>query len=179
MAEGHRIAEDMQRDPGYGEWLAAVRGFQKLNRDGIYRILFFLNQVPVVCRDGDVFYDGGTSFVNAFLLNVVSDGEEALAYLRQEGLHRDAPRPDLILLDLNLPRRDGREVLEEIKKDDVLGRIPVVVLTTSAADEDILRSYQLHANAYVTKPVDFERFITVIRQIDEFFVSVVKLPPRA
>jgi CheY-like chemotaxis protein len=91
----------------------------------------------------------------------------------------DAVRPDLILLDLNLPRRDGREVLEEIKKDDDLGRIPVVVLTTSAADTDILRSYQLHANAYVTKPVDFEQFIAVIRQIDEFFVSVVKLPPRA
>ncbi len=86
---------------------------------------------------------------------------------------------DLILLDLNLPRKDGREVLAEIKKDDDLGRIPVVVLTTSSADEDILRSYQLHANAYVTKPVDFERFIAVIRQIDEFFVSVVKLPPRA
>ena len=86
-------------------------------------------------------------------------------------------RPDLILLDLNLPRRDGREVLAEIKKDEDLRRIPVVVLTTSAADEDILRSYQLHANAYVTKPVDFERFIAVVRQIDEFFVSVVKLPP--
>jgi CheY-like chemotaxis protein len=112
-------------------------------------------------------------------LNVVSDGAEALSYLRREGQYAEAVRPDLILLDLNLPRRDGREVLEEIKKDDDLGRIPVVVLTTSAADEDILRSYQLHANAYVTKPVDFERFITVIRQIDEFFVSVVKLPPRA
>jgi len=112
-------------------------------------------------------------------LDVVSDGSEALAYLRREGEYADAPRPDLILLDLNLPRRDGREVLAEIKDDDDLGRIPVVVLTTSAADEDILRSYQLHANAYVTKPVDFERFITVIRQIDEFFVSVVKLPPRA
>jgi CheY-like chemotaxis protein len=112
-------------------------------------------------------------------LMVVSDGAETLAYLRREGAHADAVRPDLILLDLNLPRRDGREVLEEIKKDDDLGRIPVVVLTTSAADEDILRSYQLHANAYVTKPVDFERFISIIRQIDEFFVSVVKLPPRA
>ena len=88
-------------------------------------------------------------------------------------------QPDLILLDLNLPKRDGREVLAEIKKDEDLGRIPVVVLTTSAADEDIVRSYQLHANAYVTKPVDFDRFIAVIRQIDEFFVSVVKLPPRA
>ena len=111
-------------------------------------------------------------------LNVVSDGDEALAYLRQEGLHRDAPRPDLILLDLNLPRRDGREVLSEIKSDPELRRIPVVVLTTSQADEDILRSYQLHANAYVTKPVDFERFVNVVKQIDEFFVSVVKLPPR-
>lgn len=112
-------------------------------------------------------------------LTVVSDGAEALSYLRREGRYADAVRPDLILLDLNLPRRDGREVLEEIKKDDELCRIPVVVLTTSAADEDILRSYQLHANAYVTKPVDFEQFISVIRQIDEFFVSVVKLPPRA
>jgi len=112
-------------------------------------------------------------------LTVVSDGAEALAYLRREGEFADAVRPDLILLDLNLPRRDGREVLAEIKKDEELGQIPVVVLTTSSADEDILSSYQLHANAYVTKPVDFERFITVIRQIDEFFVSVVRLPPRA
>ena len=112
-------------------------------------------------------------------LSCVVDGEEALAYLRREGDFAGATRPDLILLDLNLPRRDGREVLAEIKKDEELCRIPVVVLTTSAADEDILRSYQLHANAYVTKPVDFEQFISVIRQIDEFFVSVVKLPPRA
>jgi len=110
-------------------------------------------------------------------LSVVSDGEEALAFLRQTGAHADAPRPDLILLDLNLPRRDGRDVLEEIKQDPQLRQIPVVVLTTSQADEDILRSYQLHANAYVTKPVDFERFVNVVRQIDEFFVSVVKLPP--
>lgn len=111
-------------------------------------------------------------------LNVVSDGAEALAYLRREGQYADAVLPDLILLDLNLPRRDGREVLEEIKRDEQLCRIPVVVLTTSQADEDILRSYQLHANAYVAKPVDFEQFISVVRQIDEFFVSVVKLPPR-
>ena len=113
------------------------------------------------------------------LLNVVSDGEEALAYLRREGKFADAPRPDLILLDLNLPRIDGRQVLSQIKADEDLRRIPVVVLTTSQAEEDILRSYSLHANAYVTKPVDFERFITVVRQIDEFFVSVVKLPPRS
>jgi CheY-like chemotaxis protein len=111
-------------------------------------------------------------------LNVVSDGAEALAYLRREGEYADAVRPDLVLLDLNLPKRDGREVLEEIKKDDDLCRIPVVVLTTSQADEDVLRSYQLHANAYVTKPVDFDRFIAVVKQIDDFFVSVVKLPPR-
>jgi CheY-like chemotaxis protein len=111
-------------------------------------------------------------------LHVVNDGVDALAYLRNEGEYADAPRPDLILLDLNLPRVDGREVLSEIKNDDSLRHIPVVVLTTSQADEDILRSYQLHANAYVAKPVDFENFISVVRQIDQFFVSVVKLPPR-
>jgi len=111
-------------------------------------------------------------------LTVVSDGAEALAYLRREGDYADVVLPDLILLDLNLPRRDGRQVLADIKEDEQLCLIPVVVLTTSQADEDILRSYQLHANAYVTKPVDFDRFIGVVRQIDEFFVSVVKLPPR-
>ena len=111
-------------------------------------------------------------------LNVVSDGDEALAYLRREGAYANAVRPDLILLDLNLPRRDGREVLAEIKNDQDLHQIPVVVLSTSQADEDVLRSYQLHANAYVTKPVDFDRFIAVVRQIDEFFLNVVKLPPR-
>jgi CheY-like chemotaxis protein len=111
-------------------------------------------------------------------LNVVQDGEEALAYLRREGKYAEATRPDLILLDLNLPRVDGREVLQVIKEDHDLRRIPVVVLTTSQADEDIMRSYSLHANAYVTKPVDFDSFIAVVRQIDEFFVSVVKLPPR-
>jgi CheY-like chemotaxis protein len=111
-------------------------------------------------------------------LNVVNDGVDALAYLRKEREYANAPRPDLILLDLNLPRVDGREVLSEIKNDGSLRHIPVVVLTTSQADEDILRSYQLHANAYVTKPVDFDSFISVVRQIDNFFVTVVKLPPR-
>ena len=109
-------------------------------------------------------------------LDVVSDGSEALAYLRREGEYADAPRPDLILLDLNLPRRDGREVLAEVKADVNLRTIPVIVLTTSQADEDVLKSYQLHANAYVTKPVDFDGFIEAIRQIDHFFVSVVQLP---
>ena len=109
-------------------------------------------------------------------LTVVSDGAEALSYLRREGQYADAVRPDLILLDLNLPRRDGRQVLAEVKGDPELRRIPIVVLTTSEAEEDILRSYDLHANAYVTKPVDFDRFVAVIQQIDEFFISVVRLP---
>ena len=108
-----------------------------------------------------------------------SDGVEAMAFLRNEAEHADAPRPDLVLLDLNLPRMDGREVLAEVKADPDLRTIPVVVLTTSEAEEDILRSYDLHANAYVTKPVDFERFIEVVRQIDDFFVTVVKLPTPA
>jgi CheY-like chemotaxis protein len=111
-------------------------------------------------------------------LAVVSDGVSALQFLRKEGEHADAPTPDLVLLDLNLPRMDGREVLAAMKSDDDLRRIPVVVLTTSEAEEDVLRSYSLHANAYVTKPVDFERFIDVVRQIDDFFVSVVRLPSR-
>ena len=109
-------------------------------------------------------------------LHVVADGVEALEFLRGEGEHTEAPRPGLVLLDLNLPRKDGLEVLAEVKSDQALRTIPVVVLTTSEAEEDILRSYDLHANAYVTKPVDFDRFIDVIRQIDDFFVTVVKLP---
>ena len=111
-------------------------------------------------------------------LHTVSDGVEALQFLRREGEFADAPQPDLVLLDLNLPRKDGREVLAEVKADETLQQIPVVVLTTSKAEEDVPRSYKLHANAYVTKPVDFERFIEVVRQIDEFFVTVVKLPSR-
>jgi CheY-like chemotaxis protein len=106
-------------------------------------------------------------------LHVVGDGVEAMQFLRAGN------RPDLILLDLNLPRKDGREVLAEVKGDSALRTIPIVVLTTSKAEEDILRSYDLHANAYVTKPVDFNRFIEVVRQIDEFFVTVVKLPGQA
>ena len=111
-------------------------------------------------------------------LSVVSDGVNALRFLRREAEYADAPQPDLILLDLNLPRMDGHEVLAHIKSDADLQRIPVVILTTSDAEEDVLRSYNLHANAYVTKPVDFERFLRVVRQIDDFFVSVVKLPGR-
>ncbi|WP_149204728.1 response regulator [Actinotalea subterranea] len=111
-------------------------------------------------------------------LTVVSDGVSAMSFLRKEGEYTDAPTPDLVLLDLNLPRMDGREVLSAMKSDESLRSIPVVVLTTSEAEEDVLRSYSLHANAYVTKPVDFERFIDVVRQIDDFFVSVVRLPSR-
>ncbi|MBT2467238.1 response regulator [Streptomyces sp. ISL-66] len=109
-------------------------------------------------------------------LHVVRDGEEALDFLYRRGRHTGAPRPDLILLDLNLPKYDGRQILEKIKSDEDLAHIPVVVLTTSSAEEDILRSYKLHANAYVTKPVDLDQFIAAVRQIDEFFVTVVRLP---
>ncbi|HLR95535.1 MAG TPA: response regulator [Jiangellaceae bacterium] len=109
-------------------------------------------------------------------LHVVSDGVEAMRFLRREDGYADAPAPHLILLDLNLPRKDGREVLEEIKSDDELAHIPVVVLTTSEAEEDVVRSYRLHANAYVPKPVDFDQFIQVVRKIDDFFVTIVRLP---
>jgi CheY-like chemotaxis protein len=108
-------------------------------------------------------------------LHVVADGEQAIQFVRRAGEYADAPVPGLIMLDLNLPRRGGLEVLEELKSDPDLRVIPVVILTTSQAEEDILRSYSLHANAYVTKPVDFERFIEVVRQIDNFFITVVKL----
>jgi CheY-like chemotaxis protein len=113
------------------------------------------------------------------VLSVVSDGVEAIAYVRGEGDYANVPRPDLVLLDLNLPRKNGREVLAEIKADEDLATIPVVVLTTSEADEDILRSYQLHANAYVTKPVELNRFIATVHSIDEFFIDLARLPPHA
>jgi CheY-like chemotaxis protein len=112
-------------------------------------------------------------------LRNVSNGEEALRYLRREEPYAEVTRPDLILLDLNLPRLDGRELLAIIKNEPALRSIPVVVLTTSQADEDIVRSYDLHANAFVTKPVDFEKFVEVVRQVDNFFFSVVTLPLRA
>lgn len=110
-------------------------------------------------------------------LHVVNNGEDAINFLRRQGQYADAPTPDLVLLDLNLPGMHGREVLATVKEDPSLRTIPVVVLTTSEAEEDVLRSYALHANAYVTKPVDFDRFMAVVRAIDEFFVSVVRLPP--
>ena len=107
---------------------------------------------------------------------VVEDGVEALAFLRKEPPYADTPRPDLILLDLNLPRMDGRQVLEAIKADPSLKCIPVVILTTSKSEEDVLRAYQLHANCYITKPVDFNRFMEVVRSIEDFWLTVVRLP---
>ena len=111
-------------------------------------------------------------------LTVVKDGVEAISYLRCAGKYERAVRPDLILLDLNMPKKDGREVLKEIKGDPALKRIPVVILTTSQAEEDILNTYDLHANCYISKPVDFNQFLKVVRSIEDFWLTVVKLPPR-
>lgn len=111
-------------------------------------------------------------------MSVVFDGVEAMAFLRREGKYANATRPDLILLDLNLPKKDGREVLAEIKTDEQLRRIPVVVLTTSSAEQDILRTYDLHANCYITKPVNLDQFSAVVKAIEEFWFTIVKLPPQ-
>jgi len=113
------------------------------------------------------------------LLHVVGDGVEAMEFLTRTGRHEHAPRPDLILLDLNLPRKDGRQVLAEIKEDPVLKSIPVVVLTTSKSEEDVLATYRLHANCYITKPVDFDQFMAVVRSIEGFWLTIVKLPSEA
>jgi CheY-like chemotaxis protein len=124
----------------------------------------------LMTREAFEFYKLGNQ------LHVVSDGEQALQFIRRTGPYADAPRPGLVLLDVNLPRVNGLEVLAELKRDPELLSIPVVMLTTSKADEDILRSYELHANAYVSKPVDFENFVAAIRQIDDFFLTLVQLP---
>jgi len=110
-------------------------------------------------------------------LHWVKDGVEAMDFLNRKGKYKDVPRPDIVLLDLNLPKKDGREVLQEIKTDPDLKRIPVVVLTTSKAEEDVMKTYNLHANCYVTKPVDLEKFIVVVRSIDVFWLTIVTLPP--
>jgi two-component system, chemotaxis family, response regulator Rcp1 len=114
----------------------------------------------------------------ANIINVAVDGFEAMAFLRREGKYANAPKPDLILLDLNLPKKNGREVLAEIKTDSHLKCIPVVILTSSQAEKDIVETYNLHANCYITKPVDFEQFIRVVRSIEDFWFVVVRLPPR-
>ena len=111
-------------------------------------------------------------------ITVAEDGVEAMALLRREGKYAESVRPDLILLDLNLPRKDGRQVLEELKADEALKSIPVIILTTSQADEDIIRTYNLHANCYITKPVDLDKFLEVVRTIEDFWLSIVKLPPQ-
>ena len=111
-------------------------------------------------------------------LNIAGDGIEALEFLRKEGKYANSPTPDLILLDLNMPRKDGREVLAEIKLDEKLRRIPVVILTTSLAEADILKTYNLHANCYITKPVDLDQFLQMIKSLEDFWFSIVKLPPR-
>ena len=117
----------------------------------------------------------GSKFHN--ILNVVDDGEKAMAYLRRDGLYTEVSRPDLILLDLNIPKKDGRQVLAEIKEDDNLKRIPVVILTTSRAEEDVIKSYNLHCNCYITKPIDLKQFLSVVRSIEDFWLSIVVLPP--
>jgi len=117
--------------------------------------------------------DGG-KFHNR--LSIVGDGEAAMAFLRHEGIYANAPHPDLILLDLNLPKKDGREVLAEIKSDENLKRIPVVILTTSSAEEDVLKTYNLHCNCYITKPIDVKQFFKVVKSIEDFWLSIVVLP---
>jgi CheY-like chemotaxis protein len=112
-------------------------------------------------------------------LHIVPDGEAAMAYLRRQGSYAGATRPDIVLLDLNLPRKDGREVLKELKADEDLRRIPVVILTVSKAEEDVLKAYQLHANCYITKPIGMEQFVTVVKSVEDFWFSIVKLPPRS
>jgi CheY-like chemotaxis protein len=111
------------------------------------------------------------------ILSVVEDGVEAMAFLRKQGAYADSPHPDLILLDLNLPRKDGREVLAEIKADSLLKRIPIVILTTSQAEEDIVKAYNQCANCYISKPVDFDQFIKIVKSIEDFWFTIVRLPP--
>jgi chemotaxis family two-component system response regulator Rcp1 len=117
-------------------------------------------------RDGKIYNN----------LYVARDGVEAMAFLRKTGQYADAPRPDLILLDLNLPRKDGHEVLAEVKTDETLRRIPVVILTTSQAEEDIIKTYDLHVNCYITKPVDLDQFVKIVKSIEDFWLTIVKLP---
>lgn len=143
------------------------------SENGLIKILLIEDNPGDVRLTREALYEG--KVLNR--LSVANDGVEALDFLFRRGKHVDAPRPDLVLLDLNLPKKDGREVLAEIKADENLKRIPVVVLTTSQADEDVGRTYDLHANCYIAKPVDFDRFIQVVRSIDSFWLTVVKLPP--
>jgi len=145
---------------------------------GLYERIATIEVLLVEDDPGDVLMtqEAFSDYKIANRLSVVNNGEDAIAFIRKHGRFADAPTPDLVLLDLNLPRRDGREVLRDIKQDPDLRRIPVVVLTTSEAEEDVLASYNLHANAYVRKPVDFAQFLDAARAIDDFFITVVRLP---
>jgi two-component system, chemotaxis family, response regulator Rcp1 len=140
--------------------------------DGTLEILL-VEDNPADARLTREVFEGGRLSTH---LNIVADGEQALAFLRREGIYQAAPRPKLVLLDLNLPRKDGREVLEELKSDRVLCRIPVIVLTTSAAESDILRSYELQANCFITKPLDLDEYFSVVRAIEDFWLSTARLP---
>ncbi len=148
--------------------------YEKSNMQGI-EILLVEDNPGDVRLTREALKDG--KIVNN--LHVAEDGVDALAFLRREGKYHNAVRPELILLDLNLPKKDGREVLAEIKADKELKRIPVVILTSSAAEQDIVKSYNLHANCYVTKPVDLDQFINVVKSIEHFWLTVVKLPPES
>jgi chemotaxis family two-component system response regulator Rcp1 len=140
--------------------------------DGAVEILL-VEDNPADARLTREVFEGGRLTTH---LNIVSDGEEALAFLRREGPYAESPRPKLVLLDLNLPRKDGREVLQELKSDPALSRIPVIVLTTSAAEADILHSYDLQANCFITKPLDLDEFFDVVRAIEDFWLTTARLP---
>jgi chemotaxis family two-component system response regulator Rcp1 len=146
---------------------------ESIGRDAVAMEVLLVEDSPGDVRLTQEAFKDAKVHIN---LHVASDGAEAMAFLSREGKHADVPRPDLILLDLNLPKKDGREVLEEIKENPALKSIPVVVLTTSAYEMDIVRSYQCHANCYITKPVDLDGFLKVVRSIDSFWLSVVQLP---
>ena len=147
----------------------------QLNANGIDGTLEILlvEDNPADARLTREVFEGGRLSTH---INVVSDGEQALAFLRREGIYESAPRPKLVLLDLNLPRKDGREVLEELKSDRFLCRIPVIVLTTSAAESDIMRSYDLQANCFITKPLDLDEYFAVVRSIEDFWLATARLP---
>ena len=140
--------------------------------DGTVEILL-VEDNPADARLTREVFEGGRLSTH---LNVVSDGEQALAFLRREGIYEAAPRPKLVLLDLNLPRKDGREVLQELKSDGTLCRIPVIVLTTSAAQTDIMRAYELQANCFITKPLDLDEYFAVVRSIEDFWLATARLP---
>ena len=140
--------------------------------DGTVEILL-VEDNPADARLTREVFEGGRLSTH---LNVGSDGEQALAFLRREGIYESAPRPKLVLLDLNLPRKDGREVLEELKRDSTLCRIPVIVLTTSAAQSDIMRAYELQANCFITKPLDLDEYFAVVRSIEDFWLATARLP---